>query len=134
MEDNIITSLGFRSMIDAKYASWSNFTYQLFGDKNDRKDFDVIEFHFNNENLPNNEFLLKQYTENKSFISMGFGRPIEHTTVYFSVIFGSTNQLIHIKNLSQAIFTKIEKNKLSEPIIVIIKLEEFKILAYYLWQ
>ena len=127
-------NFGFRSMIDARYQSWSSFTYQLFANEKIRGEFDEIEFNFNDQNLTNGDFVIKQFVDKESLTSAYFGRPIDQTIISFTIVSGLKNQLNHIKQLEKTIFSKIGKNKLSEPIIVIKKVEDFKIEAYYLWQ
>lgn len=134
MEKNIIKSFGFRSIVDAKYQSWGGFTCQLFADEKNRREFDVIKFKFDKEEMSNDGFIFEQYKDDESLVCAYFGRPIEHTIVHFPIIFGLDKQLAHIKSLISRIFGEIQKNILSEPILVISKLHNTKITAYYLWQ
>ena len=136
MTNKLIESFGFRSMIYAKYQSWGSFTMQLFSNDELRGEFDTLEFNFDTDFAIEDDikFTKEDYSDDMSLDAAYFGRAIDHTIFHFPKITTLEKQLAHIKDMITPFFDETDKNKISQPVIIIHEISDTKINAYYIWQ
>ncbi len=133
--EELIERFGFRSIIGCKSQTWTGFVGSLFRSDELRDEFDCVEFNFDTDFTIDDE-KCTQHTDfdDISATAAYTGRSIEHTIFHFPKITTLEKQLIHIKSMISSFFDDDEKNKLSEPILIISNISDTKISAYYIWQ
>jgi len=134
MTTKLIESFGFRSIVDIYNQSWGGFTGLLFADDEIRGEYDVIEFNFDTDFDDDSKYIKSEYLDDTSLDAAYFGRPIHHTIYHFPKVNTIEKQLNHIKNMISSFWIETDKNRFSEPILIISDISETKIKAYYIWE
>jgi len=131
--DQLIQDFGFRSIVNFKTQTWAGFIGSVFSRSESHNEFDIVEFHFTEDIVNDNncDFEREDDIDDDSLTSVYYGRVLERTIFYFPKTNILKDQLIYIKKIINNFFAEKDRNKFTEPILVISEITDIKIKAYY---
>lgn len=132
--DKLLKSYEFRSINVTYPKTWDGFIALLFSNNDKCDEFGIIKFKFDLDHIPIDSFTQTDEEDESSVESFYRILPIQCTTFRFPKTNVLEDKLRIIKNRLPSFFSKMGKDKLSDPTLIISGIGGDCIKGYYIWQ